>query len=95
MHESDGKEHFTEEKVQEVLIILALPIDTRRMLAVVSMESFHKRQKMSIMDSPQEAGSIVGYNEMMVRMSTRNFTACSWQRISVILLAKVPLRTPD
>ena len=64
MYESDGEEHLTEEKPQEVLdeFILALPIDTRRMLAVV-VESF---QKMNTMDLAQEAASIAGYKEKTV-----------------------------
>ena len=66
--DSDG-EDFTEEKAQEIFddFIVALPRDTRRMMAVLLMESFKKRQKMSVMDAAQEAASITGYNERTVR----------------------------
>ena len=62
-------EDFTEEKAQEIFddFIVALPRDTRRMMAVLLMESFKKRQKMQVVDAAREAGSITGYNERTVR----------------------------
>ena len=67
-HHSDD-EDFTEEKAQEIFddFIVALPRDTRRMMAVLLMESFKKRQKMQVMDAAREAALITGYNERTVR----------------------------
>ena len=40
-----------------------LPLDDRRMLAVLLTESFKTRQKMGVVDAAREAGSIVGYSD--------------------------------
>ena len=68
-------EDFTDEKAQEIFdnIIVALPRDTRRLLAVILMESFKKCQKMQVMDAAREAGSITGYNECTVRKYREEF----------------------
>ena len=47
--------------------MVSLRLDQRKMLAVILMESFKQRQKMSITDAAREAGSIVGVNEQTIR----------------------------
>ena len=55
---------FDDDAAQEVFddFILSLPLDNRRMLAMLLMESFRKRQQMKVVDAAGEAGSIVGYS---------------------------------
>ena len=43
------------------------------MLAIVLMESFETKQMMNIKEAPQEAGSIVGFNEKTVRRHHNEF----------------------
>ena len=50
--------------------MVSLPLDQRRILAVILMESIKSRQKMNVRDAAREAGSIVGFNEKTVRRHT-------------------------
>lgn len=63
---------------------IALPLDMRRMLAVILMESFKKRQDMQVVAAATEAGSIMGYNERTVRKYREEFFLAkeSWRRRS-------------
>lgn len=72
--EMEVEEEFTEEKAQEIFddFVVALPRDVRRMMAVILMESFKKRQKMRVVDAAREAGSITGYNERTFENTERN-----------------------
>ena len=67
-YESDART-FDGDAAQEVFddVILCLPLDDRRMLAVLLTESFKTRQKMGVVDAAREAGSIVGYSDQTVR----------------------------
>ena len=60
-YESDART-FDGDAAQKVFddFILCLPLDDRRMLAVLLTESFKTRQKMGVVDAAREAGSIVG-----------------------------------
>ena len=66
---------FDADKAQEIFddFMVALPIDSRKMLAVLLMENFQKRQNMSIMNSAREAASIIGFNERTVRKYRTEF----------------------
>ena len=55
--------------------MVSLRRDQRQMLAVILMESFKQRQKINVKDAAQEAGSIVGFNEKMVRKYRNDFFA--------------------
>ena len=59
---------FDGDAAQEVFddVILCLPLDDRRMLAVLLTESFKTRQKMGVVDAARDAGSIVGYSDQTV-----------------------------
>ena len=65
----DVNVEFNEERAQEIFddFIVVLPRDVRRMLSVILMESFKKKQKMQVVSAATEAGSIMGYNERTVR----------------------------
>ena len=67
-YESDART-FDGDAAQEVFddVILCLPLDDRRMLAVLLTESFKTRQKMGVVDAARDAGSIVGYSDQTVR----------------------------
>ena len=60
---------FDDDRAQDVFdeFILRLPLDHRRMLAVLLAESFRTRQWMGIVDAAREAGSVVGYSDKTVR----------------------------
>ena len=66
---------FDDERAQDVFdqFILSLPLDHRRMLAVLLAESFRTRQGMGVLDASREAGSIVGYSEKTVRKLRKEF----------------------
>ena len=53
--------------------MVSLRLDQRKMLAVILMESFKRRQKMRVKDAASEAGSIVGFNERTVRKYRNDF----------------------
>ena len=74
--ESDG-ETFDDDRAQSVFDdwMVSLRLDDRRMLAVILMESFKRRQDMNVKDAAQEAGSIVGFNEKTVRRYRNDFFA--------------------
>lgn len=74
-YDSDAEDDFDDDKAQEIFddFILALPLDDRRLLAVVLMESFRKRQKMQVVDAAREAASIVGYSDRTVRKLRKQF----------------------
>ena len=67
-YESDALT-FDGDAAQEVFddVILCLPLDDRRMLAVLLTESFKTSQKMGVVDAARDAGSIVGYSDQTVR----------------------------
>ena len=73
-YESDART-FDDDAAQEVFddFILCLPIDDRRMLAMLLTEGFRRRQKMGIVDAAREAGSIVGYSDRTVRDLRKQF----------------------
>ena len=73
-YESDARA-FDGDAAQEVFddFVLSLPLDDRRMLAVLLMESFRKRQKMQVVDAARKAGSIVGYSDRTVRTLRKQF----------------------
>ena len=48
--------------------VVSLPALQRKTLAVLLMQSFRIRQKMSVMDAAQEAASVTGFNEKTVRL---------------------------
>lgn len=75
-YESEPEEgEFDDDKAQSIFddFMVALPLYYRRMLAVVLMESFRKRQQMNIKEAAQETGSIVGWNEKTVRKYRKDF----------------------
>ena len=73
-YESDARA-FDGDAAQDVFddFVLSLPLDDRRMLAVLLMESFINRQKMQVVDAAREAGSIVGYTDRTVRTLRKQF----------------------
>ena len=73
-YESDARA-FDGDATQDVFddFVLSLPLDDRRMLAVLLMESFMNRQKMQVVDAAREAGSIVGYSDRTVRTLRKQF----------------------
>lgn len=75
MKESDVEGEFDEHKAQKIFddYMVSLPLDQRRMLGVILMESFKTRQKMNVKDAAREAGSIVGFNEKTVRRHRNDF----------------------
>ena len=66
---------FDDERAQDLFdeFILSLPLDHRRMLAVLLTESFKNRQGMGVIDAAREAGSIVGYSDKTVRKLRKEF----------------------
>ena len=66
---------FDDERAQDLFddFVLSLPIDDRRMLAVLLMESFRTRQKVRVVDAAREAGSIVGYSDRTIRALRKQF----------------------
>ena len=66
---------FDDERAQDVFdqFILSLPVDHRRMLAVLLAESFRTRQGMGVLDASREVGSIIGYSEKTVRKLRKEF----------------------
>ena len=76
---SESKEEEAEldqQKAQELFDdwMASLRLDQRRMLGVISMESFKCRQGMNVKDAAQEAGSIVGFNKKTVRRHRNDFS---------------------
>ena len=73
--ESDEEGVFDQQRAQEIFddYMLSLPLELRRMLGVILMESFKTRQKMNVKDAAKEAGSIVGFNEKTVRRHRNDF----------------------
>lgn len=51
--EMEVEKEFTEEKAEEIFdnFVIALPHDVCRMMAVILVESFKKRQKMQVVDT--------------------------------------------
>ena len=55
--------------------MVSLRLDQRKMLAVILMETFKNRWQLNAKDAATEAGSVVGFNEKMVRNYTNDFFA--------------------
>ena len=73
-YESDARA-FDDDAAQDVFddFVLSLPLDDRRMLAVLLMESFMNQQKMQVVDAARKAGSIVGYSDRTVQTLRKQF----------------------
>ena len=73
--ESDEEGEFDQQKAQEIFddFVLSLPLEQRRLLGVILMESFKSRQKMNVKDAAREAGSIIGFNEKTIRRHRNDF----------------------
>lgn len=72
---SDDERNFGEEQAQEIFddFMVSLPSLQRKTLAVLLMQSFEMRQKMTTVDAAQEAASIVGLNERTVQRYMKQF----------------------
>ena len=68
---SSDEEFNSEEALDDWMLTLRL--EQRRMLGVNLVESFKRRQKMSVKDAAKEAGSIVGLSEKTVRKYRNDF----------------------
>ena len=68
-YDSKDSTPFDDEWAQDLFddFMPSLTLNDRRMLAVLLMESFRTRQKMRVVDTAREAGSIVGYSDQTVR----------------------------
>ena len=66
---------FGEEQAQVLFddFMMSLPSLQRKTLAVLLMQNFQVRQKMSALDAAQEAASISGFNERTVRRYSKQF----------------------
>jgi len=72
---SSFESDFGDDEAQDIFDdwVVSLPALQSKTLAVLLMQSFRTRQKMSVRDAAQEAASITGFNEKTVRLYRKEF----------------------